>query len=41
MNSAIHLNEIVKKESKDSNLILINLPSPPKESTIESSVDCI
>jgi hypothetical protein len=41
MHSAVQLNEHFKSESSDAKMIIINLPSPPKTSTKQGSINYI
>lgn len=41
MHTAIKLNEVIVNKSQDAQLVIMNLPGPPKDTTPERESNCI
>ena len=41
MHTAIKLNEVIVNRSHDAQLVILNLPGPPKDTNIERESNCI
>jgi hypothetical protein len=41
MHTAVKLNEVVVNKSHDAQLVILNLPGPPRDSKIERESNCI
>lgn len=41
MHTAVKLNEVIVNKSHDAQLVILNLPGPPRDSKIERESNCI
>lgn len=41
MHTAVKLNEVIAKRSSDAQLVILNLPGPPKDTKLEREYNCI
>lgn len=41
MHTAVKLNEVIVSRSRDAQLVIFNLPGPPKDTKIERESNCI
>lgn len=41
MHTSIKLNEVIVKKSKNAQLVILNLPGPPRDTKMERESNCI
>lgn len=41
MHTSIKLNEVIVKKSKNAQLVILNLPGPPRDTSVERESNCI
>lgn len=41
MHTSVKLNEVIVKKSKNAQLVILNLPGPPRDTKIERESNCI
>lgn len=41
MHTAVKLNEVIVSKSRDAQLVIFNLPGPPKDTKLERESNCI
>lgn len=41
MHTAVKLNEVIVSRSRDAQLVIFNLPGPPKDTKLERESNCI
>lgn len=40
MHTAVKLNEVIQAKSRDAQLVILNLPGPPRDTNIERESNC-
>jgi potassium/chloride transporter 4/5/6 len=40
MHTAVKLNEVIVNKSHDAQLVILNLPGPPKDTSLEREANC-